>query len=442
MSGNGNTALVTREQERATATTLYGEDGDIKKMIQDIRTVAPWVHNDNPKLKFSDNEVALVARRAMAMGLDPLNPHEVQIWKDNRGAVNFQISYTLMAEWVRQFKGTHTEPQYHRLTEEELKEQGLQKVDVAYRCSFVMDSSLDKLMLLAELYGPQEAKKMVEVSGMGMATAQEYGGQYFAPAGRSRTWKVQKRALVDAYRRKFGTPTRAEIEELRRRGGFEAVDTGDWEAPENLDARSRAALAKDTAFHRQHQERLATDPEYKAEFVERSDAAISAMYGEDAVMPAAVEGDYREAQDDNPGPDFEDGSPEQPAEAPRQQIDTTPVRPYDPWTLGTLIEESVEKRRANGNVLGPRLNNFKKAVISNIESCFDQHKDQARHVVTEYLVKKGSSKDWDDFETQALHGWLGAAEQDGVWVVGEHVKAEAHAVDKEAMATKGQQSLF
>lgn len=313
--------LVTAQQERATAVSIYGQDDQVKQMIQAVRTVAPWINNRDPKLSFSDNEVALVVRRAMAMGLDPLNPHEVQIWKDNRGSVNFQISYTLMAEWVRRFKGTHTEPEYHRLTKEELIEEGLQQTDVAYRVSFVMDDSIDKLMVLAQVYGAEKARAMVAVTGFGCAKASEYSSEYFAPAGRSKTWKVQKRAMVDAYRRKFGTPTRAEIEELRRIGGFERVRAEDWEGTEDLHPGDAAALVQFRGQWREHEERLESDPEYRAEKGEQTKAAMAAMYPDAQTVEAEIVSD-----------DYETANAQEAAEAlyPEATDAPTPEQP-DLW---------------------------------------------------------------------------------------------------------------
>ena len=437
-----NTTLVTREQEHQTATSLYGDNADLAELFENIRKVAPWA---NDRQHAMDNaEIGYVIRRSVAMGLDPLNPHEVQVWKDGKG-VHFQLSYTLLMEWVRHFYGEHTEPKYRRLSAEELEEQGMQERDVAYEVTFLMKKDIPSLTeLVSAGYDAREAREMLEIRGTGAATASEWSSQYFAANGRTKAWKVQKRALTDAIRRKFGTPTRVEIEEIRRAGGLQEI--GELEhyegIPDNIDARGRAALIKTRAHQREHQERLETDPEYKAEFEETARAGVDAMFGEgtyDATQPDpdpepdVVEADYRDA----PDPEPVEPQPEPPA----AQTDTTPVRPYDPWTLHALIEQSIEKRRAKGDTLGPRLENFKKAVISNLESCFTQHQDQARHAVTDYLLGKGSSKDWDDFETQALHGWLGATEQDGVWIVNEHAKTEAHAAYKEAMATQGQQTL-
>jgi len=133
--------------------------------------------------------------------------------------------------------------------------------------------------------------------------------------------------------------------------------------------------------------------------------------------------------------------PEAPASQPSKPKGTQPTRPYDPWTLADLIRVSIERRTTNHETLGPRLDSFKRAVVGNLEACFDGN-EQARHLVAHYLTGKASSKDWDDAETMALHKWLNATEQDGEWVVDPLACQEAHAVYNTALQEQGQQTLF
>jgi hypothetical protein len=219
---NDETRIVTVEEERTTAMRLYGGDGDIAAFGYAVKKVAPWAKN------MEDHDIGLVVRRALAMGVDPLNPHEVQIWTDNKKRVQFQLAYTLMAEWVRHFYGQHTEPKFDELDENGKDREGLPHSAMAFRVTFIMHSDLAKLETLLKIFQPQEARQMVTVKGLGVAFPQELQSPYFAPAGRSPAWKVQKRALVDAYRRKFGTPTRDQITVLRRISGRDQVAPEDW----------------------------------------------------------------------------------------------------------------------------------------------------------------------------------------------------------------------
>ncbi|HUS97787.1 MAG TPA: hypothetical protein VMX97_13715 [Hyphomicrobiaceae bacterium] len=262
---------------------MYGEKDNLVELFEAVRKVAPWANDKDAPM--TDGEIALTVRRAVAMGLDPLNAHEVQIWKDKRGSVNFDISYILRIEWVRHFHGEHTEPQYRRLTAEELEAEGLLPQDVAYRVTFLMKKDLPGLSVLIQAgYDPTEARAMLEVSGLGVSLASEYNGQYFASSGRSKSWKVQKRALTDAYRRKFGDPTRFEIEELRRVGGLSNLRPGDWEDGAGLADSDAVTLAKSNAAHREHAERMQGDPEYHAEHVAQDAEANSAMWGAPPVV--------------------------------------------------------------------------------------------------------------------------------------------------------------
>jgi hypothetical protein len=183
-----------------------------------------------------------------------------------------------MSEWVRRFKGTHTSPRYHTLTKAEMAEEGLSAGDMAVRVSFVMDTDFVKLLSLVELYGPEEAREMITVTGLGVATSQELTSGYFAPAGRSKAWKIQKRALVDAYRKKFGTPTRAEIEELRRSAGTDRIIPADWEGTADLAPESASRLAAFRADVREIKEREESDPEFAAAQKAQAADAMAAMF--------------------------------------------------------------------------------------------------------------------------------------------------------------------
>jgi len=153
----------------------------------------------------------------------------VQIWKDDKGRVNFQIGYQLLETWVKKVYGQHTQPRYTRLTKEQLAAEGLADTTIAYRCEFIMCSDLKAMSDMAAIVGSEEALRMFTCVGIGTATAQEYNGAYFAPKGRSPAWKVQKRALTDAYRQKFGIPTASELADAKQRLGYTLPTVEDYE---------------------------------------------------------------------------------------------------------------------------------------------------------------------------------------------------------------------
>lgn len=217
-----------------------------EQMVDVVRRLAPWARDVPPA------EVELVVRRALTMGLDPLNPSEVQIWKDERGKISFQIGYQLMEAWVKKLHGEHTQPRFFRLSSEELKAEGMAETTIAYRCEFIMVQDFKAISEATEIFGREEALRMFTCIGLGAATQAEYNGAYFAPKGRSASWKVQKRALTDAYRRKFGLPTAEELLEVKRRFGFAALSAEDYELAEGLtdDLAGLHALAQSNAVRR------------------------------------------------------------------------------------------------------------------------------------------------------------------------------------------------
>lgn len=196
---------------------------EASEMLDIIQRTAPWAKTMTPQ------ETEFVVRRALGMGLDPLNPAEVQIWKDDRGRVNFQIGYALIESWVKKVYGQHTQPRYTRLGQQELEAEGLAKTTIAYRCEFIMCSDLKAMSDLAAIVGRDDAIRMFTCVGIGVATEQEFNGAYFAPKGRSAAWKVQKRALTDAYRQKFGAPTAPELAEAKQRLGYALPAPEDYE---------------------------------------------------------------------------------------------------------------------------------------------------------------------------------------------------------------------
>lgn len=257
-------ALVLAERESSTALALYGEDREIQVLAAACKKVAPWAKGMKP------DDIGLVVRRAMSLGVDPLNHHEVQIWIDHRDQVNFQLSYTLMGEWVRHFKGDHTEPQYEVLSDVDMREQGIPSDAVAVRATFIMNDALDKFESLIKMgFDPKQARAMITTSGIGVGYSKEMASQYFAPAGRSKLWKIQKRALVDAYRMKFGTPTKAEIMELRRVSGRDQIKPEHWVMVHEYDESTPEEMAMVEAEADESKERVGQmSDEERAEVLE------------------------------------------------------------------------------------------------------------------------------------------------------------------------------
>ena len=265
---------------------------DIQRYTEDELThwhsvataIAPWVRGGKNTSPMNQQEVGLAIRKSLNLGLDPLNGSEVQIWKDNRGTINVEYAYELRVEWVNKIYGEHTEPIYERLSEDELMAEGLTPTHIAYRCRLIPLRNLDKMVTLSNIYGAEKARAMFEVTGIGVADAGEYSGSYFAPSGRSKSWKVKKRALVDALRRKYGDPPADEIRQIR---GYEvdpeasarAIEVAGDMSPDGMRAMVSAEKTRGA---------LAMSDEDKG-------AAKSALFG--GAAASVAEGDFTESEE-------------------------------------------------------------------------------------------------------------------------------------------------
>jgi len=224
---------------------LYESD-DLFQFGKAIRALAPWANDD--KYPVTDMEIALVVQRGAKSGLDVLNPHEAQVWKDKRGTMNFQIAHALIAQWANSTHGGHTQPRYYDLTDAERVDHGIAKGDHALRCEFVMRSDIPLIKdMIACGWDTKEAREDVTAVGIATVSASDWNGTYFAPNARSKRWKLEKRAYADAIRQRFGTPSEQDIFNLRRMRGEDSITPDDWAVAQdetNGDARVRhAAMA-------------------------------------------------------------------------------------------------------------------------------------------------------------------------------------------------------
>lgn len=153
--------VVEDGEPTITVSNLYGDDAQVAAMAERVMMVAPWVHykiNGQPK-QMTKKEVSLAIRRCMALGVDPLNPHEIQIWRDKKG-MHAWLAYTLMTQWIRNMHGGHTAPRYRPLSAEEKEFRGLASNDHAVECTLIMRSDIPNIIDLVKDAGfePEEAR--------------------------------------------------------------------------------------------------------------------------------------------------------------------------------------------------------------------------------------------------------------------------------------------
>jgi hypothetical protein len=68
-----------------------------------------------------------------------------------------------------------------------------------------MLSDIPHVIALSEAgFSPEEAREHFTVTGLGTVKAEDWASPWFARKGRSKRWKLQKRAVTEAQRRRFG----------------------------------------------------------------------------------------------------------------------------------------------------------------------------------------------------------------------------------------------
>ncbi|MGD2146502.1 MAG: hypothetical protein PVH41_07415 [Anaerolineae bacterium] len=153
-----------------------------------------------------------------------------------------------MAQWVRNTKCGHTEARYTGLTPEGRELHGLAPSDQATRVRLVMLSDIPNIVALTEAgLSPEEARAHFTVRGLGTVAAEECASPNFAPTGRSKSLPQQKRALTNAYRTRFGEPSRQEIHVLRRQCRDVVLLPQDFSATSHLLPADRTNLALEHA---------------------------------------------------------------------------------------------------------------------------------------------------------------------------------------------------
>jgi hypothetical protein len=257
---------------------------DLDRMhAHQIKKFAAWSRGKYP---MNDTEILLTALYARRMGVHPLDEKAFQAYKDARG-IHCAYHYSIVVAWVRRYlKVRHTQPMYFRLSKEELKEAELGENDVAYWCTFILIEDLPHYYQLIDRVGKDEAYKIIAKRGLGSVSKSQWDGQYFAPNGRSKAWKVKKRALIDAYSMTFGNPSAEQARAIRQAEGWRDPDMQALESASFfVDGQNAVAIAQ-AEQARNEQPALEKDKMLDAQ---------DALYGKPKEKePVAVEGEIAE----------------------------------------------------------------------------------------------------------------------------------------------------
>jgi len=222
-----------------------------------------------------------------------LNPHEIQVWKF-AGKLQFQMSYIIFTACVNRFQPRHTPPKFtHMMGKDMPPTMGVNADDHVFICRFRLREDAAEMIQMVEsgILTPEEAREEYSYRGEGIVDAQEWNrkknGKFtFAPKGRSRAWKGEKRALIDAYRRAGWEPTRAQIQAVRESLGYDQMEPEDFADTDGLAPDDAVALAKSHAQERQRTPMTA----------EEAQDAASALYPGQKVVIAKPDKDVQDGE--------------------------------------------------------------------------------------------------------------------------------------------------
>jgi len=283
------------EQQRQHDIIGYEGSEAYQQQRAIIKASAPFAE------KMTAIQIDYVARRSYALGVDPMNSHEGHWYLDKKNKVQFQWAYQLIEQFIAKFHGQHTMPKYRELETEELVARGLNPDDHAVEVVFFMNDDLPKVYEAAAsgAFDVHEAREMFMMRGIGTATAKEWDTWYFAPAGRDKRWKIEKRAVTDALIKRFGTPNRAQVSQLRRDRGQDVIEAEDWQDTEGLAPGDAVALAK---LHAQDRQRAPMSREDMCAAKEALFGAPKKHAGEQAPDEDVQDGEFTMTDEATPEP--------------------------------------------------------------------------------------------------------------------------------------------
>ena len=239
---NAQPANMERYERMKAELATKGVSPEVLLNAEMVHRFAPYAE------EMTRDDALFVAIRCDEMGVHPMNDKAIQVYKDSHG-IHIDYHYSLIAKYVSQIRGIrHTQPRYTRLTTEQLEEQGLAPTDIAYFASFVPRDAWDDYYNMMDRMSAQDAYDLFAVRGIGSTSKEKWDGFYFAPNGRSKAWKVYKRALKDAYVTAFGYPSPSEARSLQEKSEFFAPSMEALEYSSNHTSEKKS----DTNFIKPH----------------------------------------------------------------------------------------------------------------------------------------------------------------------------------------------
>lgn len=228
-------------QPQTNGLTPWGSREEVKEIAARLKRFVPGTKNMN------DDEIMAYAQLVHMTGLNPCSG-ELHGWDSKgggRGILITKLGYGILVRWAQS-----QEPFTTRFT----TKLNTETEDITARCQLLRRSDRQLLkQLLANDAPYREALDWATTEGIGIITKAERWSKKYKkwidpPKSKSWEWKAEKRALEDAIRRAYGTPSTQELARQTWIVAGIATTPEDWKdvTPEMLPS-ERAATARHSA---------------------------------------------------------------------------------------------------------------------------------------------------------------------------------------------------
>jgi len=379
----------------------WGARTEISTMSKRLSAMLPGVRNEREG-----------QRLAQASILSRANPFRGEMYVFGDQIIE---GYKLLVRWAKRQEDYTAK--YIKLAPDDPNMLQVRESEIGYVCEIWRDSVRSGLVEACKAGIPYEAalEMFIPERAVGIVSRKDtYSARKKSnidpPTGWSWDQVAKKRALKNALNIAYGMPSPDELVKESWEVDGQATRFEDWQGTQELNPGDAAALAKDRARHREHQERLTDDPEYKAEFDVTVKAAESLMYPAPEHEPQAVDGEFTEMPQEpepTPDPDSESGDAWNDEIIREAKAIGVGIRKAAGWTINggwhraeaEFIGDSQQSRMLAG-------------VISKaLRGVPGVDKDKPHHVLISWLfnAEGGSTKNLTDQEAGvSLARWTGA----------------------------------
>jgi len=295
MTEDKNTEIV--EVQPDLDRTGWGDRTEITTMGKRLSAMLPGVRNEQEAL-----------RLAQASILSRANPFRGEMYVFGDQIIE---GYKLLIRWAKRQEDYTAK--YTKLSDDDDNMTQVKGAEIGYICELWRDSTRSGLVEACKAGIPYEAAQemFIPERAVGIVSHKDtYNStkKYDIDPPKGWSWEqvAKKRALKNALNLAYGMPSPDELARESWEVDGQTTQAEDWQGVEELNPGDAAALAKDRAHWREHNEQIAASSEYAAKNAEQTREGIASMFPGTEVVDTVVvtppEAEDPPEQDENPEP--------------------------------------------------------------------------------------------------------------------------------------------